>query len=123
VVAVVLAAAVYVGHRAVQATVGTHPLAAAHLSDLTASVAFAGIVDAIARVVLRRPVRTVEVAGAAAFGAVVWELVPLVWPAVRPGAVADPRDVLAYGVGALAYLVVRGLGAGRGSDPVSQGPA
>ena len=111
--AVLLAAAVYVGHRAVQATVGTHPLAAAHLNDLAASVAFAGIVDAIVRGTLRRPARAVEVLGATAFGAIVWELVPLVWPGVRPGAVADLWDALAYFVGALTYLVVRGLGAGR----------
>ncbi len=109
---VALSAAVYVGHRAVRAAFGTHPLAAAYLNDLAAAVAFAGIVDAIARATLRRPARTAEVLGAAAFGAIVWELAPLFWPGVRPGAVADPWDALAYGVGALTYLVVRGFGAG-----------
>ncbi len=120
---VAFAAAVYVGHRALQATVGTHPLAAAHLNDLTAAVAFAGIVDAIARVVLRRPAWTAEILGATAFGAIVWELAPVVWPAVRPGAVADPWDALTYAVGALTYLAVRGSRAGRDSERLSQGPA
>ena len=120
---VAFAAAVYVGHRALQATLGTHPLAAAHLNDLTAAVAFAGIVDAIARVVLGRPARIAEIAGATAFGAVVWELGPVVWPAARPGAVADPWDALAYAVGALAYVMVRGFSAGRAAEPVSRGPA
>lgn len=111
--AVILATAVYVGHRIVRAAVGTHPLDAAYLGDLAAAVAFAGIVDAIVRATLRRPARTVEVLGATAFGALVWELVPLVWLGVRPGAVADPWDAVAYGVGALTYLVARGVGAGR----------
>jgi hypothetical protein len=108
VAAVALAAIVYAGHRVVQATVGTHPWAAAHLNDLAAAVGFAGVVDAIARATLRRPARAVEVLGATAFGTIVWELVPLAWPGLRPGAVADPWDALAYAVGALVYLIVRG---------------
>ncbi|MDF1521396.1 MAG: hypothetical protein P1P87_01075 [Trueperaceae bacterium] len=102
------AASVYAGHRAVQATIGTHPWAAAYLNDLAAAVGFAGVVDAIVRATLRRPARAVEVLGATAFGAIVWELGPLAWPSMRPGAVADLWDVLAYVLGALTYLLVRG---------------
>jgi hypothetical protein len=60
-----------------------------------------------------------EVLAATACGAVVWELVPLAWPGVRPGAVADPWDVVAYGVGALTYLAVRGFAAGRAGADVA----
>ncbi len=102
-----LAGTVYVVHRFVVAPRATMPLAASYLNDLALAVGFAGTVDAIVRVVVLRRARVVEVLGATAFGALVWELGPWLWPAVRPDAVADPWDVLVYLIGAVAYLGAR----------------
>lgn len=80
---------------------------------------FAALVDAIARLVLLRPARAREVALATAIGALVWECAPVAWPELRPGAVADVSDVVAYALGAAVYVSARGRPSrsSRRSDP------
>jgi hypothetical protein len=104
---VALAATAYVVHRFLVAPHGTAPLAGAYLNDVVLAIGFAGLVDAIVRVLLFRPATRWELLAATAAGAFVWELGPVVWPAVRPDAVADRWDALAYLVGMAAYLVAR----------------